>query len=162
MNRENACFVSVNRSFQLQFTKRDREVDAHDWIEATDGTVRPTSSRETNVSINESDIPGKQGSLSLSLSFSIRISLCPGEIVITKGGKNREPIVPFAHWRTRFENGGGGAWATDCVPRGTQQSRGESERERLTFASIHVYGVESNEKLCNESDNEFSRRPNWN
>lgn len=90
MNRENACFVSVNRSFQLQFTKREREreVDAHDWIEATDGTVRPTSSRETNVSINESDIPGKQGSLSLSPSFSIRISLCPGEIVITKGGKN--------------------------------------------------------------------------
>lgn len=123
-------------NYSLQ-REREREVDAHDWIEATDGTVRPTSSRETNVSINESDIPGKQGSLSLSLFLDSYLSL-PGRNRNYKRRKEREPIVPFAHWRTRFENGGGGggAWATDYVPRGTQQSRGE--RERLTFASVHV------------------------
>lgn len=43
---------------------------------------------ERQTSLLTSPISPGNRALSLSPSFSIRISLCPGEIVITKGGKN--------------------------------------------------------------------------
>lgn len=68
--------------------QRERERSMHT-IESKPRMERLDRHRaERQTSLLTSPISPGNRALSLSPSFSIRISLCPGEIVITKGGKN--------------------------------------------------------------------------